>query len=461
VKQDHIAMMANGKISSALMRLCIPAVLTMTVNGIYNVTDAFFIGLTGNMSAIGAVSILFPLFIIVTALGIGVSVGAGSYISRCLGAKRITSASETAGASLIISFIVSIFVTTAGYIWLNPMLFLMGAREEIMPAAIQYTNLILSGTVFVLMNSALAGIIRAEGNSLYTTFAVLTGTVVNILLDPLFIFVFNMGIQGAAIATLISYLITFFLCLHYYTAKKSAVPIIIKLHCIRKENAIQIVKIGIPAMLKQLLLAMVFCIVNSMAVNYGESAVTAAGICEKINSFFAMTLLGIAQGFMPLAAFNYGAGNYKRLFEALKKILIAAVIFASVGTALYILFAHQILSVFCNDFDVIQYGTLFMYAFAAGLIPVAFEFQIDTLFFASGMAKASFFLTVSRQGLIFIPFVILLNMLFGLSGIAWSQTTADVICSIAIVGPLLRCYIKNVNTDFKVMMLKNQTSIQK
>lgn len=443
MKTDNIKMMAEGNLSKTLFHLCMPAVATMTINGLYNVVDAFFIGLTGDNGAIGAISVVFPFFLLVTAIGVGVSVGAGSFMSRILGAGFKEKAEKAAGAAVIFSFILGALVTVAGFIFMKPLLFLLGAREIIMPYAVSYTGWILAGSVFVITNSTFAGTIRAEGNTLYSTIALLSGTVLNIILDPIFIFVFNMGITGAAVATVISYVLTFILSIFYYTGRRSALKIRLR-RCINKENTLEITKIGIPAMIKQLLLAAVFCVINVLAAAYGENAVTASGICVKVNSFIAMTLFGISQGFMPVAAFNYGAGNHKRVFSAFKIILRAELIVSGVSAVLCLLFARQIVSVFCSDPEIIDIGVRAMTAFAAGAIPLAIAFLTDSLFLSIGKAKASMLLATSRQGFIFVPAILLANMFLGLDGILWSSAAADMLCLIFVAAPLYTLFIKDI-----------------
>lgn len=436
MKTDTIRMLAQGNMTKTLLRLCLPAVAAMTINGIYNVVDAFFIGLTGETGAIGAISVVFPLFIVMTAFSVGVAVGAGNYISRCLGAGEFADAQKAYDAAVIFSVLLGLVTSAAALIWMDPMLYLLGAREGIMPYAHAYASWIIYGSTFVILNGVLAGTIRAEGNALYSTVALLAGTVLNMLLDPLFIFTLGMGIEGAALATLISYIVTFVISVLYYTSKRAIVKLRFRFSGISKAVTSEIIKTGIPAMIKQLLLAVVFCIINMLSASYGEDAVTAAGICAKVNSFVAMTLLGITQGFMPVAAFNYGAGNYARVQDAFKKVLLVSVLFAGLSTVSYLLFERQLVALFCRDAAVIRVGVRFMHAFALGLVPMAVAFLMDSLFFACGRGKASMLLSLSRQGFIFIPLVFVTDALFGLNGVIWSSAAADTLCCLCVTLPL-------------------------
>jgi putative MATE family efflux protein len=447
MKSDTIRMLAQGSMNKTLPRLCLPAVAAMTVNGIYNVVDAFFIGLTGDKGAIGAISVIFPLFIVMTAFAVGVSVGAGNYVSRCLGAGDTLGAQKAGGAAVIFSVLLGVVTTAAALVWMEPMLRLLGAREGIMPYARAYTSWIVYGGIFTILNGALAGTIRAEGNTLYPTVALLAGTVLNILLDPLFIFVFGMGVEGAAIATLISYVVTFVICAFYYVSKKAAVKLNIGASSVTRTITSEIVKTGGPAMIKQLLLAVVFCLINALCASYSEEAVTAAGICAKVNAFVAMTLMGITQGFMPVAAFNYGAKNYMRVRDALKKVLIASVVFAGICTAAYLLFERELVALFCRDAEIIDIGARFMRAFAFGLIPMAVAFVMDSFFYACGRCEASMLLSVSRQGLIFVPLVLTANALLGLGGVVWSSTAADTLSCLCVALPLYIGFTKRIKKE--------------
>jgi putative MATE family efflux protein len=452
MKTDHILQLAHGRLSSMLWRMCMPAVAAMTINGIYNVVDAFFIGLTEDPGAIGAVSVIFPLFVLISALGVGISVGAGAYISRCLGAGDMTEAQKAAGASLIISVMLGAAATAAGFIWLQPMLHLLGAREIIMPSAVGYTSWILFGNIFVMLNAVLAGAIRAEGNAVYATIALLTGTLLNIALDPIFIFALDLGIKGAAMATLISYVVTFMFSAAYYVFKKAVVPLRPRFSDISKKNMSEIGKIGAPAMIKQLLLAAVFSIINIMSAHYGEDAVTAAGICAKINAFVAMTLLGIGQGFMPIAAFNLGAKRIDRLLGATYRVLLAAMLFAAVSGTVYVIFGHDIVALFCRDTAVTKIGGRFMQAFAAGVIPLGFAFMMDALFSACGRARQAMLLSVSRQGLIFAPVIFIAQKTSGLDGIIWASAISDALCGIGLALPLFLIFVRQIKKDTAAML---------
>jgi len=447
VKTDTIRMLAQGSMTKTLLRLCLPAVAAMTINGIYNVVDAFFIGLTGENGAIGAISVIFPLFIVISAFAVGLSVGAGNYISRCLGAGDMDGAGKAGGVAVIFAVLLGVIATAAALIWMEPMLRLLGAREVIMPYARAYTSWIVYGGILTILNGALGGAIGAEGNVVYATMAMLAGTVLNIALDPLFIFAFNMGIRGAALATLISYAVTFLISIFYYISKRAVVKLKIRASSISRIVTGETLKTGIPAMIKQLLLAVVFCLINALSVHYGEDAVTAAGICAKVNSFVAMTLMGIAQGFMPVAAFNYGAKNYARVQDALKKVLIAAVAFAGIGTAAYLLFDRELVALFCRDAAIIDIGARFMRAFAFGLIPMAVAFLMDSFFFACGRGAASLLLSISRQGLIFVPLVLAANAIFGLDGVIWSSATADVLGCLCVALPLYIGFARRIKRE--------------
>jgi len=444
MKKDHLELLARGRLSETLWRMCLPTVAAMTINGIYNVVDAFFIGLTHDASAIGAVSVIFPLFVLVSALGVGISVGNSSYISRRLGAGDTVSAQKMAGASVIVSVLLGVVTTAAGFIWMEPMLSLLGARSTIMPAAVGYTSWILAGNIFVIVNAALSGAIRAEGNSAYSTVALLAGTLLNIALDPVFIFACGMGIEGAAIATLISYVVTFLISAAYYVFGKSAVSLRPRFSDINRQNTREMLAIGSPALIKQLLLVLVFSMVNAFSAQYGEQAVTAAGLCGKINSFIAMTLMGIGQGFMPVAGFNFGAHNYERVLGATNRVLLVSGLFAAVSGIGYVLFGSEILALFCRDSVVIGIGTGFLHAFAAGVIPLGITYIMDALFSACGWARAAMLLSLSRQGLIFVPVILLSRTVAGLDGISWSPAVSDILCCVIMALPLYFTFVSHL-----------------
>lgn len=418
-------MMERESISKVLLKLSVPAIISMLINAIYNIVDTMFVGMLNNTSAIAAVSIVYPLFMFIGAIGVMFGAGGASYLSRLLGEKKKEEADKTLTSTIIIGCIFSLIFTVISIIFLDKFLLMYGATETIMPYAREYGYTIVLGSVFTIGTGIMSNTIRAEGNSKYSMIATCIGGVINIILDPIFMFKFGMGIKGAAVATVISQIVSFIFLLRYYYSKKSYVRLAIKFFKPTFNMFFEILKIGIPIFVTQVLASFALGFMNLGAKPYGDSAVAAMGIVFRVMSIGFYIVFGIGQGFQPVAGYNYGAKNFTRLKEAVKLSIKWSIISGIVISILFIVFAEGCMLIFTRDREVINIG---IKAFRAASLLFPLFGYINTyavLYQALGKALGAFILSISRQGIFYIPLMYILPKFMGLEGVIFCQTAAD------------------------------------
>ncbi|BAQ14460.1 multidrug transporter MatE [Clostridium botulinum B2 128] len=418
-------MMEKESISKVLLKLSVPAIIAMLINAIYNIVDTMFVGMLNNTSAIAAVSIVYPLFMFIGAIGVMFGAGGASYLSRLLGEKKEEEADKTLTSTIIIGCIFSLIFTVISIIFLDKFLLMYGATETIMPYAREYGYTIVLGAIFTIGTGIMSNTIRAEGNSKYSMIATCIGGVINIILDPIFMFKFGMGIKGAAVATVISQIVSFVFLLRYYYSKKSYIKLGIKFFKPTFNMFFEILKIGIPIFVTQVLASFALGFMNLGAKPYGDAAVAAMGIVFRVMSIGFYIVFGIGQGFQPVAGYNYGAKNFTRLKEAVKLSIKWSIISGIVISILFIVFAEGCMLIFTRDREVINIG---IKAFRAASLLFPLFGYVNTyavLYQALGKALGAFILSISRQGIFYIPLIFILPKFIGLEGVIFCQTAAD------------------------------------
>ncbi|MCR1174203.1 MATE family efflux transporter [Clostridium botulinum] len=418
-------MMEKESISKVLLKLSVPAIIAMLINAIYNIVDTMFVGMLNNTSAIAAVSIVYPLFMFIGAIGVMFGAGGASYLSRLLGEKKKEEADKMLTSTIIIGCIFSLIFTVISIIFLDKFLLMYGATETIMPYAREYGYTIVLGAIFTIGTGIMSNTIRAEGNSKYSMIATCIGGVINIILDPIFMFKFGMGIKGAAVATVISQIVSFVFLLRYYYSKKSYIKLGIKFFKPTFNMFFEILKIGIPIFVTQVLASFALGFMNLGAKPYGDAAVAAMGIVFRVMSIGFYIVFGIGQGFQPVAGYNYGAKNFTRLKEAVKLSIKWSIISGIVISILFIVFAEGCMLIFTRDREVINIG---IKAFRAASLLFPLFGYVNTyavLYQALGKALGAFILSISRQGIFYIPLIFILPKFIGLEGVIFCQTAAD------------------------------------
>lgn len=378
-----------------------------------------------NTSAIAAVSIVYPLFMFIGAIGIMFGAGGASYLSRLLGEKKKEEADKTLTSTIIIGCIFSLVFTVIATMFLDEFLLMYGATKTIMPYAKEYGYVIVMGSIFTIGTAIMTNTIRAEGNSRYSMIATCIGAIINIILDPILMFNFNMGIKGAAVATVIAQFASFIFLLRYYYSNRNYINFKINFFKPTFNMFFEILKIGIPIFVTQVLASFALGFMNLGAKPYGDAAVAAMGIVFRVMSIGFYIVFGIGQGFQPVAGYNYGAKNFTRLEESIKISIKWGTIAAVMTSLLFIIFARECMIIFTRDREVIDIG---IKAFRAASLLFPLFGYVNTyavLFQALGKATGAFILSISRQGIFYIPLIYILPKFMGLNGVIFCQTAAD------------------------------------
>ena len=432
MNENRIKILKEENINKALFKLGIPMVISLLVAALYNVVDTYFVSGLGK-EAVAAVSVAFPIQLIFLGIGLTFGAGAGSYISRLLGAKNNKEANIVATVSLFSSAIMAIILAIVLFYSLDSVMKFMGATPVIMELAKTYTSLFIIGGVLGAVNVTLGNLAVSQGAAKISLKAMIVGSLSNIILDPIFIFKLNLGVKGAAIATLIARVITSLMYFIYFIGDKNLIKI--KIQNFKPTVAIykEILKIGISLLILQILQTIAISKISYAASFYGEEAIAAMGIVLRIVTLGTNVVVGYMKGLQPIAGFNYGAKNYERVQEAIKSSIKWTTLFCIVWTVIIYLFAPSILSIFGKDKDVIRIAIPALRAAVIMFITFGFQFTYATLYLAIGKALAGAFLNSLRQGIVFIPVILLLPKMIGLDGVIYAQAISDALTTIITV----------------------------
>ena len=382
----------------------------------------------------GAISIVFPLGQVVVGLGLMFGNGAASYLSRLLGSGDKNTADTVASTALYSSILVGAILIIFATVFLRPILILLGATETIMPYALIYGRIYILSCIFNVFNVTMNNIVASEGAAETTMCALLSGAVINIGLDPLFIYTFHMEVAGAAIATAISQFISTLVYLSYVLRKKSAFTFSINAFAPTKEIFTEILKIGIPTLSFQLLTSLSIALINRASNGYGDAMIVGMGAVTRITSMGTLVVFGFLKGFQPIAGFSYGAKNFKRLRQSIKISILWSTVFYIFAGLLMIIFSAQIISQFANgNEEMLFIGQKSLRANGFSFFLFGFYTVYSSLFLALGKGTAGFILGACRQGICFIPVILLLPKILGINGILYAQPVADVLSVIVTV----------------------------
>lgn len=432
-QNKKIELLGKAPMPKALVSLGIPIMIGMLINALYNLVDAYFVGGLGE-SPMGAISIVFPLGQVVVGLGLMFGNGAASYLSRLLGSGDKKTANIVASTALYSSVLIGAVLIIFSTIFLKPILTSLGATETIMPYALTYARIYVISCIFNVFNVTMNNIVASEGAAKTTMCALLLGAVINIGLDPLFIYTFDMGVAGAAIATAISQFVSTLVYLTYILRKKSAFTFSIKDFIPTQQTFVEILKIGIPTLTFQLLTSLSIALINRASSTYGDAVIAGMGAVTRVTSMGTLVVFGFLKGFQPIAGFSYGAKNFKRLRESIKISILWSTIFCVVVGLLMVMFSTQIISQFANgNGEMISVGQKSLVANGLSFFLFGFYTVYSSLFLALGKGTAGFFLGACRQGICFVPIIFLLPAIWGLSGILYAQPIADIISAIITV----------------------------
>ena len=393
----------------------------MLVTSIYNLVDTAFVGQLGT-SASGAVGIVFGFMSVIQAFGFMYGQGSGSLLSRALGRKDKEKASLYASTGFFSSFLTGVFISILGFVFLNPLVMILGSTETIAPFAKTYIFYILLSAPFMNASFTMNNMLRYEGKAALGMIGLITGAVLNMAGDPLFMFVFGMGIAGAGLSTALSQVFSFLILLFMFLSGKTVSKIkFINLKYFSLKLLWEIAATGFPSLLRQGLNSLNTVLLNEQCANYGDAAVSAMSITSRVIFFAFSIALGMGQGFQPVAAFNYGAKKYSRVRKAFSFTVIISEILMILSCVLIIVFSTRIVTLFRDDPKVIEIGDRALDLQALAMIALPFSVVVEMLFQSTGKKMAATLISALRNGLLFIPFIIILPLLRGLKGVQEAQ----------------------------------------
>ena len=424
-RKEHYKMMTETPVPRLIWRLAIPTIISMLVSSIYNTADTFFVSQLGT-SAAGAVGVVFSVMAIIQAIGFTIGMGAGNILSRQLGAKEDEEATITASTGFAFALVLSLLLSIFGIAFQKDLMRLLGATETILPYAEAYAEYIFLGCPVMCLSFVMNNYLRAEGKAMYGMIGITIGGVLNIFLDPIFIFTLGFGTAGAAMATALSQLISFCILLSFFLRGKSSVRISLMKVSRDIKLYLKIVLIGLPTLMRQGLASIASVALNVAAAAFGDAAVAAMSITGRIMMFAFSAMLGFGQGFQPVSSFNYGAKRFDRVRLATKYTAFVGTILMLCVSALCIILAPAIMKAFRkDDLEVIAIGVYALRAQALLLPLTGIVTATNMGLQSTGNAVPATVLAMARQGIFFIPLILILPGFAGLKGVALSQPISD------------------------------------
>lgn len=434
--------MLTAPVPRLIRSLAMPTVVSMLITSAYNIADTFFVARLGT-EASGGVGIVFALMALIQAAGFAIGMGAGSTISRQLGKKQEAAAQELASTGVFLSLVFGGALMAAGLFFLEPLMKLLGATEGILPYAMAYGKYILFGAPAMTAAFVVSNLLRSEGKAKWSMLGIGAGGVLNLVLAPLMIFLWDWGIAGAAIATSVSQTVSFLILLSCYILHKSTLRLSVRHIAGRWKPYGVILKQGFPSFLRQGLASVATVVLNRQSAVYSDSAVAAMSIVGKIFMVSFSLMIGFGQGFQPVMGFNYGAKKWKRVRQSFAFTLRWSMILAGVAGAVVFWFAEELMGLFLGaDEQVVAIGafTLRAQCVALPLVPVGIVGNM--VFQSAGKAGISTFLSALRQGIVFLPLIWLLPVWWGLTGVQLAQAVSDgitaLVCLPFLIGFLHR-----------------------
>lgn len=432
--------LGTEKISKLLKQYALPAIIAMTASSLYNIVDSIYIGQGCGPLAISGLAITFPLMNLSTAFGTLIGIGGTSLISMLLGEKQYDTAKKVLGNVFIMNTIIGFLFALFAIIYIEPILTFFGASEATMPYAKEYMVIVLSGNIITHLYFGLNGIVRATGRPKKAMYATLLAVVTNVVLDPIFIFGFKMGIKGAALATVIAQVIAFIWVFKILLNKKDLLHFTKKSFKLDFKIIGRMFSIGVSPFLMNTATCFVVIFINNQLKRYGgDLSIGAYGIVNRVVTIFVMICIGLNQGMQPIAGFNYGAKLYKRVIEVLKLTIKWAVLVTSMCFIVGEFFPNATVSIFTSDPELKQISAHALRMMAVFMPLVGSQIVITSLFQSLGLVKKSIFLSLSRQLLFLIPCLLLLPLKWGIDGVWASMPLSDFIAS--IVGYVLLYYL--------------------
>ncbi len=428
-KSEYEAM-TETPVQRLILRLSVPTVISMLITNVYNLVDTAFVGRLGT-SASGAVGVVFGFMAIIQACGFLFGQGSGNLISRKLGARDYDAANVIASTGFFFSLFIGFAIAVVCRIKLNPIVMVLGSTDTIAPYAETYIKYILIATPFMAAGFTLNNILRYESKASLGTIGLMTGALLNICGDPIFMFGFKMGIAGAGLSTCVSQIISFLVLLGMFLGKKSTSRLSIRYVSLKPSLLADIVTTGLPSLLRQGLNSVATVLLNSFAAGYGDAAVAAMSIVSRIVFFVNAVGIGIGQGFQPVCGFNYGAKKFGRVRNAYKVTILMSETVIAIAAVIVLALSGKLIGVFRNDPAVIAIGVRALRIQAAALLAVPFCMSTEMMLQCTGKKAGAALLSSMRSGLYFIPILIVFANVRGLYGIEESQAVAFILSCVS------------------------------
>lgn len=434
--------MTEPPVQKLICQLALPCIISMLVTSFYNMADTFFVGMLDNPSATAAVGVVFSLMAIIQAVGFFFGHGSGNYISRELGRKNYQEASNMAATGFFSAILAGGLICALGQIFLDPLSYALGSTDTILPYTRDYMRIILLGAPWMAGSLVLNNQLRYQGSANYAMVGIVSGAVLNIVLDPILIFRLGLGVSGAGWATIISQFVSF--CILYIGCSKgSNIHIHVKHFKCQWFYFNMIIRGGLPSLARQCLASFATICLNKAAGSYNDAAVAAMSIVQRIMMFGASTMIGFGQGFQPVCGFNFGAGLYQRVRQGFWFCVKLSLGFLTAVSVLMFIFAPEMISWFQNDAEVIEYGALAL-RFQCISFPAHSWIVMSNMMEQSiGKTASATFLSAARQGIFFIPAIFLLNYFLELTGIQMAQAVSDLL-TLACAIPIHIYVMKNM-----------------
>ncbi|MDR1217440.1 MAG: MATE family efflux transporter [Oscillospiraceae bacterium] len=442
---EKLERMTTQPVRKLIIQLAIPTTAIMLVSSLYNMADTYFVSSLGT-SATAAVGVALPLMAIIQALGFFFGNGSGNYISRALGSGQADMAEKMATTGVCSAFISGAVITVFGIIFMEPLSILLGATPTIMPHARGYLLYILIGAPFMIASISLNNLLRFQGSAFFGMLGMVGGAVLNVGLDPLFIFVFKMGTAGASLATMLSQTVGFFILL-WGTTRAGNVRIRLRSFSPRPSTYLEIMRGGLPSLLRQGLMSVSAVLLNNIAGGYSDAVIAAISIVNRIVLIANSAIIGLGQGFQPVCGFNYGAKRYDRVKSGFWFCFLSSFAFLLAATGICFAFAPQIIGFFRSDdedvMEVIRIGAYTLRAQSVAFPLMSWVVFHNMMLQTIGKAIPASFLAFARQGLFLIPLLYIMNAALGVRGIQVASPIADVLTFIVAL-PIGVTALKNL-----------------
>lgn len=441
MQESNFDIMEKAPVPQAILKLSLPTVLSTIISLLYNLTDTYFIGLLDDPIQLSAIALAFPAFTIIQAIGNIFGNGAPAYISRCLGSKEYEEVRRVSAVSIYTSVGLTIVMTAFGFLFMNPILDALGTDSETFGITKDYLQVIAGFSVVMVLQVILPALLRAEGRVKEAVVGMMIGTVLNIILDPVFILVLGQGVSGAAWATIIGN--TCAVVFYIMVFLKSKTTLSILLRDFRPSSHIfrEVLKIGFPMSLAQIMISVTTLIMNNLAAVYGYYVISSYGVASKLSVMVSMIMTGYVSGYMPFAGYNYGSGNFKRMLSAFRFTVLTGTGLCVVLMSFCTWLGPAYMRAFTSVPEIIDVGVFFLHATAFAMPLFGLEFTLMSTFQAMGKAVQAMIVNLGRQCLFYIPFLYLFNHLWQLDGLLFAQTGADYLTTFTalLLGiPLLR-----------------------